>query len=72
MLTILANDRLKKVQGKKKRDADAAEAKQRAELAAQDLESGTTAPTALFVDVPEEDESAANNLLSTKDDDVIF
>lgn len=68
---MFANDRLKKVQGKKKRDADAAEAKRKAELAAQDFESGTTAPAASFVDVPE-DESAANNLLSTKDDDVIF
>lgn len=64
------NDRLKKVQGKKKRDADAAEAKRIAGLAEQDLEAATTAPTA-----PSDvlvDESAANNLLSTKDDDVIF
>lgn len=70
MLMMLANDRLKKVQGKKKRDADAAEAKRIAKLAEQDLGAATTAPTA-----PSDvlvDESAANNLLSTKDDDVIF
>jgi len=74
MLTILANDRLKKVQGKKKRDAEATEAKRKAGLAAQaqDLESGTAAPTAPSADVPVDDESAADNLLSTKDDDVIF
>jgi len=72
MLTVPANDRLKKVQGKKKRDTEAAEAKRIAELAAQDLESGTTAPTAPSADVPVDDESTADNLLSTKDVDVIF
>jgi len=64
--------RLKKVQGKKKRDAEAAEAKRKAELAAQGLESGPTAPTALSADAPAEDETAAVDLLSSKDNDVIF
>ena len=71
-LNMLPDGRLKKVQGKKKRDAEAAEAKRKANLAAQDLESGPTAPAALFVDAPAEDETTAVNLLSSKDDDVIF
>lgn len=71
-MTILADNRLKKVQGKKKRDAEATEARRRAELAAQELESDLTAPTAPSADAPEVDESAAINLLSSKDADVIF
>jgi hypothetical protein len=67
---MLADDRLKKVQGKKKRDAES-EAKRRAELAAQELESelaAAAAPDAASV----EDESTAVDLLSSKDTDVIF
>jgi V-type H+-transporting ATPase subunit D len=68
----MTDDRLKKVQGKKKRDAEAAEARREAEFAAQGLESGTTAPTTLSADVPAEDETPAVDLLSSKDNDVIF
>ena len=69
---MLANNRLKKVQGKKKRDAEAAEAKRRAELAAQDLEPDAAAPAAPSTEVPAEDEDAVVDLLSSKDNDVIF
>ena len=64
--------RLKKVQGKKKRDAEAAEAKRIAELTTQSVESGpeVAAPSAL--EALEEEESAPANLLSSKDEDVIF
>jgi hypothetical protein len=60
------------VQGKKKRDTEAAEAKRKAVLAAQELESDLTAPTAPSAAAPEVDESTAINLLSSKDADVIF
>ncbi len=66
------DDRLKKVQGKKKRDADAAEAKRRTELAAQELESDLAAPTAPSAATPEVDEGTAIDFLSSKDTDVIF
>ena len=69
---ILADDRLKKVQGKKKRDAEAAEAKRLAELAAQALESDPTAPTEPSAVAPADDESITGDLLSSKDNDVIF
>jgi hypothetical protein len=59
------------VQGKKKRDAEATEAKRRADLAAQELESSDlAAPTA--PSAAEVDESTAIDLLSSKDADVIF
>jgi len=67
-----ANDRLKKVQGKKKRDAEAAEARERAELAEQALQPDTAAPTAVSADAPAVDDSAAVDLLSSKDEDIIF
>jgi len=69
---MLADNRLKKVQGKKKRDAEATEAKRRVELAAQELESDLAAPTAPSAASPEVDESTATDLLSSKDSDVIF
>ena len=72
MLTTLADNRLKKVQGKKKRDADATEAKRKADLAAQQLESDLAAPTAPSAAAPEVDETTAIDLLSSKDADVIF
>lgn len=65
-------DRLKKVQGKKKRDAEAAEAKRRADLAAQELDSDPAAPAAPSAATPIVDESIASDLLSSKDADVIF
>jgi V-type H+-transporting ATPase subunit D len=71
-LTMLANNRLKKVQGKKKRDAEATEAKRRADLAAQELESDLAGPTASSAAAPQVDESTAVDLLSSKDSDVIF
>jgi len=64
--------RLKKVQGKKKRDADAAEARRIAELAEQALQPDATAPTAVSANAPAVDDSAIVNLLSSKDEDVIF
>jgi V-type H+-transporting ATPase subunit D len=72
MLKMLANYRLKKVQGKKKRDAEAAEAKRKAELAAQDLESDSAAPVVPSAEVPAGDEDEAVDLLNSKDNDVIF
>jgi V-type H+-transporting ATPase subunit D len=66
------NDRLKKVQGKKKRDADAAEAKRKAEFAAQGLEPDAAAPVVSSAEVPAEDEETTVDLLSSKDNDVIF
>ena len=69
---MLAGNRLKKVQGKKKRDAEATEAKRKADLVAQELESDLAAPTAPSVAIPEVDESTAVDLLSSKDTDVIF
>jgi len=63
--------RLKKVQGKKKRDADAAEAKRRADLEAQ-VETDTVDPTPPPADAAPEDDSTAVDLLSSKDNDVIF
>jgi len=64
--------RLKKVQGKKKRDADA-EAKRRAGLAAQQLQSDAAVPAAPpAATAPEVDESTTIDLLSSKDSDVIF
>ena len=54
---------LKKVQGKKKRDADTAEAKRIAE------EAEGTAPNPA---PPDSSESSAGDLLSSKDEDVIF
>ncbi|KAF8586517.1 vacuolar ATP synthase subunit D [Ramaria rubella] len=56
--------RLKKVQGKKKRNAAIAEAKRKAEL-----EEKGEPPVA---DVQEEEESSPGDLLSSKDEDVIF
>jgi V-type H+-transporting ATPase subunit D len=64
--------RLKKVQGKKKRDAEAAEAKRTAELAARELESDLAAPAEPPAATPMVDESIASDLLSSKDVDVIF
>ncbi len=72
ILTVLADDRLKKVQGKKKRDAEAAEAKRRAGLAANELDSDLAAPAAPSAAAPAEDENTATDLLSSKDSDVIF
>jgi V-type H+-transporting ATPase subunit D len=69
---ILIDNRLKKVQGKKKRDTEAAEAKRKAVLAAQELESDLAAPTAPSAATPEVDESTVINFLSSKDADVIF
>jgi V-type H+-transporting ATPase subunit D len=67
-----ANDRLKKVQGKKKRDAEAAEARRRDELAEQALQPDATVSTAVSADAPAVDDSVAVDLLSSKDEDVIF
>ncbi|KAH9066313.1 vacuolar ATP synthase subunit D [Lactarius vividus] len=66
--------RLKKVQGKKKRDAEAAETKKKAQLAAQaqSLEPGPAVVAAPVVEALVEDESAPVDLLSSKDNDVIF
>jgi V-type H+-transporting ATPase subunit D len=69
-LTMLVDDRLKKVQGKKKRDAEATEAKRKADIAAQELESDLAAPTAPSAAAP--DDSTAIDFLSSKDSDVIF
>jgi V-type H+-transporting ATPase subunit D len=66
-----ANDRLKKVQGKKKRDAEAAEAKRKVELAVYGLESGPAVPVVPSAEVSG-DEDAAVDLLSSKDVDIIF
>jgi V-type H+-transporting ATPase subunit D len=68
---MLTDDRLKKVQGKKKRDAEAAEAKRIADLATQDVESDVAAP-ALAAAAPTVDDSISTDLLSSKDADVIF
>lgn len=57
---------LKKVQGKKKRDAAAAEAKRLAEAP-----SDEAAPAAPAVDAMDESGGSAD-LLSSKDEDVIF
>lgn len=65
-------DRLKKVQGKKKRDAEAAEAKRIADLAAKSLESGPEVAASPVLEALEEEEGAPVNLLSSKDEDVIF
>jgi V-type H+-transporting ATPase subunit D len=73
--TLVDETRLKKVQGKKKRDADAAEAKRKAglaELAAQSLESSSAVAATPVVEAPVEDESVPADLLSSKDNDVIF
>jgi V-type H+-transporting ATPase subunit D len=64
--------RLKKVQGKKKRDAEAAEAKRIADLAAKSLESGPEVAASPVLEALEEEEGAPVNLLSSKDEDVIF
>jgi V-type H+-transporting ATPase subunit D len=69
---MLADHRLKKVQGKKKRDAEAAEAKRTAELAARELESDLAAPAEPPAATPMVDESIASDLRSSKDVDVIF
>jgi len=55
---------LKKVQGKKKHDAKAAEALKR-QLTDVEAAASTTSPEY-------EDSTESSNLLSTKDDDVIF
>ena len=68
---MLTDDRLKKVQGKKKRDADAAEAKRIADLAIQDVESDVAAPAPAAA-APTVDDSISPDLLSSKDADVIF
>ena len=60
------------MQGKKKRDAEAAEARRKAELAAQEVELDIAAPTAPSATAVDVDESAAIDLLSSKDSDVIF
>ena len=70
-MTMLAGDRLKKVQGKKKRDAAAAEAKRIADLAAQDVESDVAAPAPAAA-APMVDDSISTDLLSSKDADIIF
>jgi len=64
--------RLKKVQGKKKRDAEAAEAKKKAELAAEPLVTGPAVVATPEVEVFVEEESASVDLLSSRDNDVIF
>ena len=71
MPITLVDDRLKKVQGKKKRDAEA-EAKRKADLAAQSLESSSAVAATPVVEAPVADESAPIDLLSSKDNDVIF
>jgi len=63
---------LRRCKEKKKRDAEATEAKRKADLAAQELESDLAAPTAPFATAPEVDDSTAVDLLSSKDADVIF
>ena len=70
-MTLVVN-RLKKVQGKKKRDAEAAEAKKKAELAAESLESGSAVAATPEVEEFVVEESASVDLLSSKDNDVIF
>jgi hypothetical protein len=60
--------RLKKVQGKKKRDNAEAEAKRQAELA--ERQDGTSEPLRIEA-VPNEPETSVD-LLNTKDEDVIF
>lgn len=57
--------RLKKVQGKKKRDAEAADAKKLAESANAET---VAVPTAVDTD----ETSGGGDLLSSKDEDVIF
>ncbi|KAH9981009.1 vacuolar ATP synthase subunit D [Lactifluus volemus] len=67
--------RLKKVQGKKKRDAEAAEAKEakrKAEIAAQGLEPDAAAPVVSSAEISAEDDEMTVDLLSSKDDDIIF
>lgn len=59
------NLRLKKVQGKKKRDAEAADAKKLAESANAET---AALPTAVDTD----ETSGGGDLLSSKDEDVIF
>lgn len=71
MLMMLTDDRLKKVQGKKKRDADAAEAKRIADLATQEDESDVATPAPATA-APTVDDSISADLLSSKDADVIF
>lgn len=72
MRMTLMVDRLKKVQGKKKRDAEAAEAKRIADLEAQSLESGPEVAAPPALEALEEEDDAPVNLLSSKDEDVIF
>ena len=66
--------RLKKVQGKKKRDNEAAENKRKADLAAAETTTneadGQAAAPPTIVD--EEPGEAAGDLLNDKDADVIF
>jgi len=64
--------RLKKVQGKKKRDAEAGEARRRNELAEQALQPDATISTAVSADAPTVDDNVTVDLLSSKDEDVIF
>jgi len=59
--------RLKKVQGKKKRDAAIADAK-KAESDRQAEENGVSAASAPFI----EEDDVSGDLLKSKDDDVIF
>jgi len=60
-------NRLKKVQGKKKRDAVTAEAKKNAELsAADDITPASPHPVFVTEDI------GGGDLLSSKDEDVIF
>lgn len=63
--------RLKKIQGKKKRDAESAEAARKALLAEQGLEPVVEAK---IPDAVEDlgDGEGSRNLLSSKDEDVIF
>jgi len=70
---------LKKVQGKKKRDNEAAELKRKADLAAAAEAGANSTDGAATVDAPRslvEDEddqpSGPGDLLSSKDEDVIF
>ena len=65
---MLIFDRLKKVQGKKKRDAAEAEAKRQALIAA---EKGTSEGQEVIQEVPKDVEASAD-LLNSKDEDVIF
>lgn len=69
--------RLKKVQGKKKRDAEAAEVARKALMVEQGIDPSTGAPklpdaVESFGAAEDEEEPRSTDLLSSKDEDVIF